>query len=161
MLNSGSTTLEIVKNLVRRDVQIVTNSGATIHLMQNATAQLFLIGGEYRQASKSFIGELAHQGLNQFYSTLTVLGINGIDVEHGLTSSVLQEAAVNKIMIERTRGSVVVVADHTKLGKVSNFMTAPITRINTLITDDQCDQQFVEALEQLGINVIIAAEDAI
>jgi len=59
-------------------------------------------------------------------------------------------------MIERTQGPVVVVADHSKMGVVSNFVTAPIKTIDMLITDAGIKPDFKRMLEELGIEVVIA-----
>jgi len=65
---------------------------------------------------------------------------------------------VTRLMIERTQGPVIVVADHTKMGVVSNFVTAPIEKISMLITDKNIETDFREELERRNIKVVIAEE---
>jgi len=60
------------------------------------------------------------------------------------------------MMIERTPGPVIVVADHSKIGVVSNFVTAPIEKIHVLVTDAHIEENFRSELEKLGIRIIIA-----
>ena len=63
---------------------------------------------------------------------------------------------MTRLMIERTQGPVVVAADHSKMGVVSNFVTAPIKKINILVTDAGIKPDFKRMMQELGIKVIIA-----
>ena len=59
------------------------------------------------------------------------------------------------MMIEHTRGKVIVVTDSSKIGKVSNFFIEPISVVNTLITDNGISDKAKEDFIKLGIQVII------
>ena len=82
------------------------------------------------------------------------MGVHGISRRYGLTTPMQYAAEATKIMIERTRGEVIVVADHRKFGTVSDFVTAPVNIVNTLITDHFHDDEYLQDFEDLGINVI-------
>lgn len=159
LVNSGSTTLELLKHIKDRHVRVLTNNASAVTVDLDPKIELILIGGEYNRNSSALIGELAQIGLSRVYSSITVLGVNGIDVENGLTSSVYHETSINKMMIQRTQGPVIVVADHTKIGLITNFMTAPITDINTIVTDEHVDPEYVDMFRQIGIDILIAPLD--
>jgi DeoR family fructose operon transcriptional repressor len=59
-------------------------------------------------------------------------------------------------MIERTKGEIFVVADHTKWGVVSNFQIASIDEIDKLITDAQIDPATLESLASHSVEIIVA-----
>jgi DeoR family transcriptional regulator, fructose operon transcriptional repressor len=155
-LNSGSTTLYFVRSLTDKKVRIVTNNAALIGARLDPRVDVMYLGGEYREQSRSFVGEFAINAIRDIYSHHTVLGANGVSIERGLTTTVYQECAINQAMIENTHGDVVVVADHTKLGRVSNFVSAPIEAVDILITDSQCPPEFQAELESRGVTVILA-----
>jgi DeoR/GlpR family transcriptional regulator of sugar metabolism len=48
---------------------------------------------------------------------------------------------------------VIVVADHTKINAVATAFLAPLTSINTLVTDQQAPSDFVASLRQNNISV--------
>ncbi len=73
---------------------------------------------------------------------------------YGLTTPNLHAAETTRLMMERTSGEIIVVADHRKIGLVSDYVTAPVNRIHTLITDWFLDQAYVSEFESLGIRVI-------
>ena len=82
--------------------------------------------------------------------------MDGISRKHGLTTPILQEAEVAQTMIERTKGQVIVVADPSKLGIVSNFITASIECVHTLVTSSGANEEYLAELEEEGIEILIA-----
>jgi DeoR/GlpR family transcriptional regulator of sugar metabolism len=61
-------------------------------------------------------------------------------------------------MIERTKGQVIVVADHSKWGVVSNFQVANINEVDKLVTDEGFSKSAVEDLAGHSIEVLMASE---
>lgn len=159
LLNSGSTTLQVLRHIGSKKVRIITNNAAAMNVDRDPLVELIIVGGEHRATSHSLVGELAVLNLSQVYGSCAMLGVNGIDATGGLTSSVYQETGVNRAMIERSRGPVIVLADHTKLGVVSNFLTTSIEHIDTLITDHKADPEVVRTLERTGLRIVIAQNE--
>ena len=156
LVNSGSTTLEVIRHLSRKHVRVITNNVAAVLEAQALGIELILIGGEYRPQSNSVVGGLASDALNRIYGSKAVIGIDGFSVKHGLTTPVYHEAEINRLMIERTRGPVIVVADHRKLAVVSNFVTANVEDVDILVTDEGFQEEYRSDLESSGIRIVIA-----
>ena len=154
-LNSGSTALFFLQALRNKRARVITNNAAAIEVELDLLVELLVLGGEYRERSRSFVGEFALNALRNIYSSHTILGTNGISLDQGLTTTVYQECNINQAMIENTHGKVIVLADHTKIQKVSNFVSASIDAVDILITDDQCPSDFAEALLDRGIELIM------
>ncbi len=155
-LNSGSSVIFFLRALHDRKVKVITNNAAAIELQIDPQAELMILGGEYREQSRSFVGEFAINTLRDIYSSHTILGTNGISLDRGLTTTVYQECSINRAMIANTHGKVIVLADYTKLGRISNFVSASLSEIDILITDERCPPEFKEGLERMGVEVIIA-----
>ncbi|TVR74852.1 MAG: DeoR/GlpR transcriptional regulator [Spirochaetaceae bacterium] len=155
-LNSGSTAIFFLQALAGRKVKVITNNAAAIQSSLDPKVEVMYLGGEYREQSRSFVGEFALNTIRDIYSHYTVLGTNGISTERGITTTVYQECAINQAMIDNTHGKVIVIADHTKLGRVSNFVSAPLNVIDILVTDTLCPPEFREELESRGISVFLA-----
>jgi len=66
------------------------------------------------------------------------------------------EAEVVKQMIERTKGQIIIVADHSKWGVVSNFQIATIDEIDKLVSDEGLDSSAVESLAAHNVESLIA-----
>ena len=158
-VNAGSTTLEFIHYLHGKKVRIVTNNAACLALELDPQQELILLGGDYRAQSKSLVGDLTIAGLSGVFSSLTVLGINGVSISKGCTTAVNQETRVNKMMIEHSSGKVIVVADHTKLNCVSSFLTCTLDDIDMIVTDWLAPLSFCEELEQAGVSVVRVPEE--
>lgn len=155
-VNSGSTVLFFVEAIQGKNARIITNNAGAITCSRDPHVELLILGGEYREQSRSFVGIITLDVLQDINSTHTILGINGVSLERGLTTSVLQECSVNQTMISNTNGKVIVLADYSKIGRISNFVTASLDSIDILITDSKAPKEILEQLEERGIQVIIA-----
>jgi len=155
-MNSGSTILFLMRAIRDLRVRIITNNAAAIDQKLDPSIDLMMLGGEYREQSRSLVGEFALNTLKEIWSNHTFLGTNGVSIERGLTTSVYQECSVNQAMVQNTHGKVIVLADWSKMDKVSNFVSLPIQVVDIIVTDDKCPQEFVQRLRGEGIQVIIA-----
>ena len=159
-VNSGSTTYQVVRFLEgRRDICIITNNAAAVaDFGGEPGVELILTGGVYRHQSNCLIGDFAVRTVNQIVASKIIMGVDGLCLKTGLTSPVYQEAGITRAMMDRTQGPVICVADSSKLGKVTNFVTAPLSKVDILVTDWLFDEELREKLEALDIEIIIAEE---
>ena len=156
LINSGSTTKQVIRSLKMSKARIITSNLGAVIEAQESEMELILIGGLLRSQSNSLVGSLATLSLQQVYGSKAFIGVDGLSVKYGLTTPILEEAEIAREMIRRTPGPVIVVADHSKLSVVSNFMTAPIDQVDMLVTDQGLSNELREELEKIGIKVIIA-----
>ncbi len=155
-VNSGSTTLSFIGSLQDRRLKVFTNNAWSITVQKGPEVDLMILGGEFRENSRSFVGIMTLEALENIHSNKTFLGSNGISLEKGLTTTVQQECSINQAMIRNTNGPVIVLADHTKIGRISNFVSTPLNHIDILITDNGCPEEKIEKFRQTGIRVIVA-----
>ncbi|MDA3955214.1 DeoR/GlpR family DNA-binding transcription regulator [Oceanispirochaeta sp.] len=153
-INGGSTTYHIFRYINKKNVKIVTTNPGCIGQIQNPDIELILAGGLYHPQSNSFYGGFTNDILNQVNANKAIIGVHGISCLSGLTTPMQHAAETSRLMINRTRGEVIIVADHRKIGLVSDYVTAPTSRINTLITDWFLDKDYIQDFEDLGINVL-------
>lgn len=155
-VNSGSTVLFFIEAIKGIRARIFTNNAQAISCKRDPQVELVILGGEYREQSQSFVGIMTLQVLQDINSTHTILGTNGISLDKGLTTSVIQECSINQNMIANTNGKVIVLADYSKIGRVSNFVSAPLEKIDILVTDSKCPPEMADQFRARGIEVIIA-----
>ncbi len=154
-LNSGSTTAEIMHYIGQKNVKVITNNVAITAIDYPSEVEVFLTGGEYRPTSKSLVGDVGATTLQTVFSACTFIGANGLSVEEGVTTFVQQETTINQLMIARTHGPVILTVDSSKLGVVSNFITASIDSFDIIITDNGADEKELEKLKKTQKNIII------
>ena len=157
-VNSGTTTFYFINALKSKAVSIITNNADSISIDNDIAASILYLGGTYRYQSRSFIGPMAMSSVEGIHSTLTVLGTNGFSPDRGLTSTILQECAINQKMVANTLGKVIVLADHSKIGVISNFVSVPLSDVDILVTDMPLNEEITATLQQYNIEVIVAEE---
>ena len=153
-INGGSTTYHIFRYIKSSNVKLVTTNPGCIGQFTSPEIELILAGGRYYPDSNSFYGGFTTGILNQVNASKAIIGVHGISCRFGLTTPMHYAAEATRLMINRTRGEVIVVADHRKIGLVSDYVTAPVDRINTLITDYFPEKEYIKDFEDLGIKVI-------
>jgi DeoR/GlpR family transcriptional regulator of sugar metabolism len=83
------------------------------------------------------------------------MGTRGLSLEHGLTNDYLQETLTDRAILKIGR-EVIIVADYSKINRVSTSLLAPIKAMNTFVTDTKADKKFLQALKKKRIQVVIA-----
>lgn len=153
-LGTGTTVMEVAFCLRQhRNLSVFTNSLSVVNALGDAPGvTTVLFGGTVRMSEASLSGPLTMQGLATLRSVKVILGIRALDVEQGLTNNYLDESLMDREIL-RIASQVIVVADHTKCGRISTVFVAPVEEIDVLITDDQTPESFVAALSERGITV--------
>ena len=159
-LNGGTTTLQVFRHLRAAGLKVVTNHVGIALEVAGRDVELLLLGGHYRAPSNSVVGPFATEALRRTHATKAFIGVEGISVGSGLTTPVAAEAEIARVMIEQTRGRVFVVADHSKIGTVADFVIAPLEEVDALVVDEGCSEAYRQRLTEAGIDVIVAAERA-
>jgi len=156
LLDSGTTTTAVARKLRQfSHLTVITNAVNIAAELAGTNFAIILTGGTLRKNSFSLVGPLAEDALNQVHADILFLGVDGFDIELGLTTPNLMEARVNRAMMN-TATRVVAVCDSTKFGRRSLALIAPLKAIQTVITDDRLSNADAETLTSLGIEVIRA-----
>jgi DeoR family transcriptional regulator, aga operon transcriptional repressor len=159
ILDNGTTTLEIARQLKTMRVQgltIITNAlNIASELSDCPGLTLIMVGGLLRQISCSFVGPQAEAMLTQLHADRLFLGVNGFSLDTGPSTPDVLEAHLNECMMNAARETTIV-ADHSKLGRRSVSRIGAIDKVQRLITDAKAQPGFLDAVRQLGIDVVVA-----
>ncbi|BCV20587.1 DeoR/GlpR family DNA-binding transcription regulator [Moorella sp. Hama-1] len=156
LLNAGTTIMALVQLLKeRQNLTVVTNTvNVAMELAQSEGVNLILTGGSMRTKSYAMVGALTERVLREIHVQKAFLGVNGISIEHGLTTPNMTEAHTNSLMVQAA-DEVIVLADHSKIGRVTLSRFAPITAVTILVTDKDTPRDFIKELAKLGIETIV------
>jgi DeoR/GlpR family transcriptional regulator of sugar metabolism len=156
-IGSGSTTQEVARNLAgRQNITVITNAMPVINqLSQEAGITLIATGGFLRSSELSFIGHLTEEVLHELRPQRVIMGIQAISLVEGLTNDYLPEVSTDRVIIQ-SAPEVILVADHSKFGKVCAALVAPITAIHTLVTDSGIDASTLASLRQMVRSILLA-----
>jgi DeoR/GlpR family transcriptional regulator of sugar metabolism len=156
-LGSGTTVLEVARHLRdHKNLTVITNSLPVLNLLAGTKGiTVISLGGMLRESEHSFIGHITEQALQEVRADKVFMGTRGASLEHGFTNDYLQETLTDRAILKSGR-EVIMVADHTKVNRVSTVLLAPLDSIHTFVTDSQADRKFVQALKQQSIKVVLA-----
>lgn len=156
ILSSGTTVNLLAQKLYGfRNLTVLTPSlRVALEVCKNPNVNTIHLGGEVRKNSTSTIGVLAEETLSNFSCTTLFLGIEGIDLDYGLSSTNVGEAHLNKKMMERV-DKTIVLANSSKIHKRGFGFICYVEKVDMLITDNNVDPEFVEELEKRGVEVVI------
>lgn len=157
ILDVGTTVLQVASALVgRRNLTILTPSLRVLSVLQEQEGiQLMTTGGVLRRGELSLTGELAENAFRDFRFDTFIMGVGGIHPVHGLTEFNPADARVKKCALASASRSIVV-ADHSKLGRIAFSRVAPLSAARILVTDQGADAGALEAIRSEGVEVILA-----
>ena len=157
IIASGTTVLFLAKIIMELKQQLTVLTSAlnvAMALCKNPNIEIIQLGGIVRKTSTSVNGPYAQQMLPQFSCSKLFLGVDGLDLEYGCTTSNLMEANVNQYMIAAAQRTIVL-ADSSKFGRRGFGRICAFDKVHQIITDDKVSERFVNALESRGIEVTI------
>jgi DeoR family fructose operon transcriptional repressor len=157
LLDAGTTTARIAAHLpTDRELVVVTNSvPVAARVAPMPTVSLQLLGGRVRGITQAVVGEQAVRVLDTLRVDIAFIGTNGISVRHGLSTPDNDEAAVKHAMVG-SANYVVAVADSSKIGREDFVSFAPLSSVDTLITDSEIADADHSQLTEQGIEVVVA-----
>lgn len=156
-LGSGTTVLEVARNLRNhKALTVITNSLPVLNMLAGIKEITAIsLGGTLRDSELSFIGHITEQALTEIRADKVIMGTRGVSLEHGLTNDYLEETLTDRAILKIGR-EVIIVADHSKINRVSTALLAPLTTVHTFVTDSKADKKFLQVLKKQDIKVVIA-----
>ncbi|KAE9527776.1 transcriptional repressor AgaR [Testudinibacter aquarius] len=157
ILDSGTTTKEIAANMQHLNDVVVMTSGLDVamELVSADGVQVRMPGGILRKNALSFSGISAEKSLENYFFDKVFLGVDGYDLKVGITTHNEQEANLNRLMCDIST-QIIVVTDSSKFGKRSFHVIREFSGIDMLITDSGIPQEYLQAFQDQGVEVILA-----
>ena len=158
IVDIGSTLLELLRNIPENNnITVITNwIPVAVELSKKrGLFNLVLVGGKVLTDELSVVGDYPKEMLKDFNADIAFLGVGGISDKFGITDFNMEEVQVKKQMIKSSR-EVIVLADHSKFGRIAPMKIADIKSIDKIITDDGLNRKDKISIERFDTEVIIA-----
>ena len=131
-----------------------TSLSVATTLAENDECTVIQLGGVLRNSSFSVVGPFAEQMLRQFSCSKLFFGVDGFDLNYGVTTTNLMGGHLALMMIETVQ-KVIALVDSSKFGRRGFCKMCDVDRIDMVITDDGVSPIVVEQLQEAGIDVRI------
>ncbi|SNY59321.1 transcriptional regulator, DeoR family [Pseudooceanicola antarcticus] len=153
-VGGGTTVMQMIPAIQRRSLTVVTTAiNVALDLCTADDIEVTLTGGTLRRRTAETVGHIAERTLRDINLDVTVIGVDGIDREKGLTTQDSNEAYVNRVMAEQAR-EVWIMADHSKFGEVRPAKIMPLTGASRIFTDIGLPEEVAARYRALGIEVV-------
>jgi DeoR family transcriptional regulator of aga operon len=156
IIASGTTVLSLARQLHPRSSLTVITAALNVatELNRHAMIEVLVLGGVLRKSSWSATGSYAEKILEDFSCSKLFLGVDGIDIDFGLTTTHVQEAQLNRKMIAAAQKTIVL-ADSSKFGKRGFGKICGLEEVDHVITDKGVSEHVVATLKSMGIELTI------
>lgn len=154
ILDSGTTALEIAKEITAKKITVITNSidvASVLSLKEDI--ELIVTGGSLRVNTRAMVGHITEQAMKNFRVDKAFIGANGISLEEGITTPNFTEAQTKKSMID-VANKVIIVADSSKFNKVCFSVICSLREVSTIITSKDLDESIIKEFEQFGVQIL-------
>lgn len=156
IIASGTTMAFFAREIQPKGHLTVITSAVPVTsiLSQNNDIDVIQLGGLTRTSSVSVVGFFAEHMLSNFNCSKLFVGVDGIDLDFGLTTTNMLEAALNRSMIDAAQ-KVVVLADSSKFGRRGFSKICDLDAVDGIITDSGIKPIYLDRLREQGIEVTI------
>lgn len=152
-INTSSTAIRMLSYIHKKNVTVITNNANAINTEFTSGVNVYLTGGELRYPKAALVGDFAMRNIQNMRASKCFIGCSGISCETGMTTKNANEVNINRVMLENTIGGRYVLADHTKMGMTSSFVSCTVESITGIITDELTPKEFLDSFETCGVKV--------
>jgi len=156
IIASGTTLLTFAQKISLTDpLTVITPSvKVSLTLSYKSNIEVIQLGGAMRKSSASVIGPYAESLLDELMCDKLFIGVDGIDLDFGFTTSNIAEAHLNQYMLNAAQ-EIIVLTDSTKFGKRGFGKICNINQVHKIITDSNAPVNAVQVIREKGIEVIL------
>jgi DeoR family transcriptional regulator of aga operon len=157
IVGAGSTVFALAKQINPIDQLTIVTASLKVAILLNelANTNVIQLGGTIRKNSVSVIGDYTLRFFDDITCSKVFLGVDGIDSEFGITNSNIEEAQLNKRMIDASLKTIIL-ADSSKFGKRGFGRICSLDRVDIIVTDPGITDSMKKIIENAGIRLVIA-----
>ncbi|MDR1330584.1 MAG: DeoR/GlpR family DNA-binding transcription regulator [Tannerella sp.] len=156
IIASGTTLLAFASAIdIHTQLTVITSSvRVSLMLCYNPYIEVVQLGGMIRKNSVSVIGHHAESTLEALSCNKLFIGVDGIDLDYGLTTSDMNEARINRQMIAAAQ-KIIVLTDSSKFDKRGFCKICALDRIHHIVTDTNAPAHIIKMIEERNIEVTL------
>ncbi len=155
-LDASTSALYLARNIKdKKGITVITNSSKVVaELADCENIKIICTGGRLSSRNMSYVGRFAERMIrSNLVASKCFFSCRGVKLDRGLVDVSEDEAEIKRAMLEAS-GSAIFLCDHTKLGKTAIPIIAPLSALDTLITDVRLYDEWTDELQKLDVKVI-------
>ncbi len=153
ILDYGVTAIHIARKLrFRSSIRVITGGLNVANEIAKSENELILFGGRFNKKTFGLSGSFAENVIINSVADKLFLGVDGVDIEKGLTAFNHEEANLNQLMIKAATEKILI-TDSSKFGKKAMGFIGKLSEIDRIITDKKLDDKFAKEILKLNIKL--------
>ena len=154
LVDSGTTTFFIAQALSRHEnLTLITNDLYVAYQTPiHPSSTLIVTGGMRRQGRQELVGTMPENFIRDTHVDAAFIGVDGLDVISGATNANFAEVGVKQLMLKAATRSVIV-ADHSKFGRVALARICDLNEPSLILTDTGIDKELLGRMKKLNISI--------
>jgi DeoR family transcriptional regulator of aga operon len=150
-IGAGTTATQVARSVcLHKGITVLTNAvNVAMELSHRDDLKVIVTGGFLSGDWFALVGPAAIESVGEIFVDI---GVDGIHVEHGLTTNYPDQATIHRALMRQARQKIVV-ADHRKIGAVGTALISPLSEVNILITDKGVSAEAIAPFVAMGIEV--------
>jgi DeoR family transcriptional regulator of aga operon len=160
IIGAGSSVFALAELIHPKDRLTVVTASLRVSILLNeqADTNVIQLGGKLRKNSVSVIGDYTSRFFDDVTCSKVFLGVDGLDAEFGITNSNIDEALLNRRMIDAALQTIIL-ADSSKFGKKGFGRICSLDRVDVIVTDSAITDTMAQMVESFGIKLIIVGDE--
>ena len=134
-IGAGTTATQVARSVcLHKRLTVVTNAvNVAMELSHRDDLKVFVTGGFLSGDWFALVGPEAIRSVSEMFVDKVFIGVDGIHIEHGLTTNYADQATIHRAMMRQGRLKIVV-ADYRKIGAIGTAKICPIEEVDIIIT---------------------------
>lgn len=155
LTTGGTTIIELARSLPPqlRATFISGSIPAVLEYMHHPLIEVIIIGDKLSKNSKITVGGEAIARIKQIKADLCFLGVNAIDVKHGITDNDWDVVQIKKAMIESAQ-KVICLSISEKINSFQPIHICGIDKMDILITELPPEDPILQPYREAGIQLL-------
>ncbi len=153
-IGAGTTATQVARSVcLHKGITVLTNAvNVAMELSHRDDLKVIVTGGFLSGDWFALVGPASIESVGEIFVDKVFIGVDGIHLEHGLTTNYPDQATIHRAMMRQARQKIVV-ADHRKIGAIGTALICPIEDIDILITDKGATDEAIAPFLAKGIVV--------
>lgn len=157
-LDASTSALHLARNIKNKTgVTVITNAEKIVSELSGCeNINVICIGGKLTPKNMSFVGRVTEKTIREnYYANKVFFSCRGVTAARGLVDSSEEEAEIKKAMMDMSE-STVFLCDHHKLGRLGVPVISDFSRLDTIVTDVQLNEEWTKLISESDVRLIIA-----
>ncbi len=158
ILDAGTTVYHVARHLGDKAPQILTNSLPVANFFGSANqVEVIVAGGVIYPRLGVLVGPATVEAFSRMRADVAIMSAGGITLE-GITNSHALLIDIQRAMLKAAQ-RIIFCLDHTKFGRLSVSPLCGLDMVDTIVSDHQAPEEWVQRLREAGVEVVLAPSE--